>query len=273
MDIAILAAVCFYIVSTAAYFSFLFFQKSALYRTGLATMSAGFALHTILMAITIAAIGGIPAKNLHQTLFLAGWSLAGVFLGLQFRYPLKVLGVFAAPLAALTTAVAFQLPQSAAVSAQLFNNLWLVAHIIAIFLGEAALAMACGAGVLYLIQEQSIKTKRHGFFYKRLPALDRLDSTGYACIVVGFSLLTLGLATGLVYAKTHWGRFWSWDPKEVWSAITWLIYAALLHQRLTIGWRGRQAAFMAIIGFAVILFTFFGVNFLLDGHHSEFTRL
>jgi cytochrome c-type biogenesis protein CcsB len=102
--------------------------------------------------------------------------------------------------------------------------------------------------------------------------LELLDATGYACIVVGFTLLTVGLITGFVYAKSVWGRFWSWDPKEVWSGITWLFYAALLHERLTVGWRGRRSAIMAIIGFAVILFTFLGVNLLLEGHHGEFTK-
>jgi cytochrome c-type biogenesis protein CcsB len=101
--------------------------------------------------------------------------------------------------------------------------------------------------------------------------LDLLDTTAYACIVVGFSMITIGLITGVVYAKAVWGRFWSWDPKEVWSAITWLFYAALLHERLTVGWRGRRSAIMAIIGFGVLLFTFLGVNFLLQGHHGTFT--
>jgi ABC-type transport system involved in cytochrome c biogenesis permease subunit len=77
---------------------------------------------------------------------------------------------------------------------------------------------------------------------------------------------------GVLYAKVVWGRFWSWDVKEVWSGIMWLFYAALLHERLTVGWRGRKAAIMSIIGFAVLLFTFFGVNFLLGGHHGEFTQ-
>ena len=99
-----------------------------------------------------------------------------------------------------------------------------------------------------------------------------LDSIGYVCIVVGFTMLTLGLITGFVYAKTFWGRFWSWDPKEVWAGITWLFYAVLLHERLTAGWRGRRSAIMAIIGFGVLIFTFLGVNLLMTGHHESFTR-
>jgi len=84
--------------------------------------------------------------------------------------------------------------------------------------------------------------------------------------------MTVGLITGFVYAKALWGKFWSWDPKEIWSGITWLLYAALLHERLAVGWRGKKSAVMAIIGFAFLLFTFLGVNFFLKGHHGEFTQ-
>ena len=153
------------------------------------------------------------------------------------------------------------------------NPYWIYGIVITIFLGNAAFALACGLGVLYLLQENAIKKKTRGFFFSRLPSLDLLDTTGYACIVVGFSMITIGLITGVVYAKAIWGRFWSWDPKEVWSAITWLFYAVLLHERLTVGWRGRRAAIMAIIGLGVLLFTFFGVNFLLQGHHGTFTAM
>jgi ABC-type transport system involved in cytochrome c biogenesis permease subunit len=85
-------------------------------------------------------------------------------------------------------------------------------------------------------------------------------------------MMTLGLIMGVVYAKTIWGRFWSWDPKEVWSGISWLLYAAMIHMRLSVGWQGRRSAIMAIIGFAAVLFTFLGVNLLLSGHHGEFTQ-
>jgi cytochrome c-type biogenesis protein CcsB len=148
----------------------------------------------------------------------------------------------------------------------------LILHVTVIFVGEAGFALACGLGILYLLQENAIKTKKQRFFFRRLPSLDKLDSGGYTCMVIGFTMLTLGLITGFVYAKSIWGRFWSWDPKEVWSGITWLFYAVLLHQRLTVGWRGRRSAIMAIIGFAVLVFTFLGVNLLMEGHHRPFAN-
>jgi cytochrome c-type biogenesis protein CcsB len=153
-----------------------------------------------------------------------------------------------------------------------FNNFWIIFHVVVIFIGNAAFALACGTGILYLMQENAIKGKNPGFFFRRLPSLNILDTVGYAAIVVGFTMFTLGLITGFLYAKTVWGRFWSWDPKEVWSGVMWLFYAALLHERLSSGWRGRKAAIMSIVGFGVLLFTFLGVNFLLTGHHGAFTR-
>ena len=265
-------AILFYVLSAAAYFAFLFIQKSYLHRGASAGMTAGFICHTAAIVSVFASTGRMPAGNLHETLSLAGWAVAGVFLAVQLRFKLKVLGIFAAPLVVLIMAVASLLPAGSTQQAALFKNFWLVAHVTAIFIGEAAFALACGLGVLYLIQENTIKTKRHRFFFKRLPSLELLDSTGYACIVTGFTLLTVGLVTGFVYARSVWGHFWSWDPKEVWSAVSWILYAVLLHERLTVGWRGRRSAIMAIIGFVLLVFTFLGVNLLLKGHHGGFTR-
>jgi cytochrome c-type biogenesis protein CcsB len=107
-----------------------------------------------------------------------------------------------------------------------------------------------------------------GAITKRLPSLKVLDDLNYQSLTFGFPLLTLGIITGAIWAEYAWGRYWNWDPKETWSLITWFLYAALLHQRLTVGWRGRKAAIMAIFGFFAVLFTFLGVNLLLPGLHT-----
>jgi len=272
MEILIIITILFYMLSTVAYFAFLFLQKDNAQRIGYYLILAGFACHTATIFFGFAKSGYLPVGNLRETLLLAGWAVAGGFLIFQYKFNLKILGIFAAPTISLIVVLATLVPSEPYQTTKIFKNFWLISHVMAIFFGEAFFTLAAGLGVLYLIQENAIKTKRHRFFFKRLPSLDLLDSSGYACIVVGFSLLTLGLVTGLVYAKSYWGRFWSWDPKEVWSAITWIFYAVLLHERLTVGWRGRRSAIMAIIGFGVIMFTFLGVNLLLDGHHGEFTR-
>jgi cytochrome c-type biogenesis protein CcsB len=265
--------ILFYIFSTAAYLAFLFFQKNYFHKAGYFLLLTGFLFHCTALGYGYIKSGYIPVHNLQETLSIAAWAMAAVFLVFQYKFRLKILGIYAAPLAAGIMAATLRLPQASGGTKNIFNSFWFNLHIITIFIGEASFALACGVGMLYLLQEHTIKTKKRGFFYKRLPSLDLLDTTGYACLVIGFSLITIGLMTGFVYAKLIWGRFWSWDPKEVWSGITWLVYAALLHERLAVGWRGRRAAIMAIIGFVVLLFTFFGVNFLLKGHHGDFTKV
>ncbi len=109
---------------------------------------------------------------------------------------------------------------------------------------------------------------RRGDLERLLPGADVLDRVTYKTIGVAFPLLTLMIAAGAYWANRTWGTYWSWDPKETWAAITWLVYAGYLHMRITRGWRGRRAAYFAIIGFGVVMFTFFGVTYLLPGLHA-----
>jgi cytochrome c-type biogenesis protein CcsB len=103
---------------------------------------------------------------------------------------------------------------------------------------------------------------------RMLPSAEELDRITYRTIAIAFPLLTLMIAAGAYWANRTWGSYWSWDPKETWAAITWLVYAGYLHMRITRGWRGRRAAYFAILGFAVVMFTFFGVTYLLPGLHA-----
>ena len=121
---------------------------------------------------------------------------------------------------------------------------------------------------MYLLQERMLKSKKFSGLFYRLPSLDTLDSMNYKCLTFGFPLMTMGIISGAIWANSAWGGYWRWDPKETWALITWFLYAALLHGRLTIGWRGRRAAIFAIIGFCFLLFSFFGVNLFLSAEHS-----
>ncbi|HYA23510.1 MAG TPA: c-type cytochrome biogenesis protein CcsB [Terriglobales bacterium] len=103
---------------------------------------------------------------------------------------------------------------------------------------------------------------------RMLPSAEELDRITYRTIAIAFPLLTLMIAAGAYWANRAWGSYWNWDPKETWAAITWLVYAGYLHMRITRGWRGRRAAYFAILGFAVVMFTFFGVTYLLPGLHA-----
>lgn len=272
MDIIKFITIFLYLLSTVGYAAYLMLQQEVWQKAGYWLIFAGFLCHTAVILFGVYKTGLFPGWNLFQSLLLAGWAFSGMFLFVRYRYSLKVLGIYAAPFAAAVMIMAVRIPEEMVSDLQFFRSFWVFFHVLIMFLGNGALAIACGVGILYLLQERAIKRKTHGFFFKRLPSLDLLDSVGYHCIVSGFAMLTIGLVVGFFYAKAAWGQFWSWDPKEVWAGIVWLFYAALLHERLTVGWRGRKAAILSIIGFAVILFTFLGVNLILEGHHGEFTR-
>lgn len=154
----------------------------------------------------------------------------------------------------------------------MFKSVWLTVHVTTIFLGNGLFTITFAAAIMYLIQERQIKQKRFGSFYSRLPSLATLDSINHYALICGFPFLTLGMITGSIYAQVVLGTYWQWDPKEVWSLVTWLFYAALLHERLTVGWRGRRAAIMSIVCFGILLFTFVGATLWIKGYHS-FTTL
>ncbi len=270
--ILLLCATFFYLTSTAGYFCYLFHQKDRIQQTALSIMGIGAVVHLFAIVLQSATLGGLPIYNLAQSLSLSGLSLGAMFLYVQYRFHLKILGVYATAMISVLMLASIFLPGTAQAPDKIYKSIFFFGHIILVFSGEAMLALACGAGILYLIQEQGIKVKNPGFFFKRLPSLDFLDSVSYTCITTGFVLLTFGLVTGSIYVRSVWGSFWRWDVKEVLYLGTWLVYAALLHLRLYSGWRGRNSAIMAVIGFIVLIFTFLGVNSFLGGHHQGFPQ-
>ena len=150
----------------------------------------------------------------------------------------------------------------------LLKGFWLTVHICLTLTGYAALALAGLGGILYLIQERQIKGKRFGFFHRRLPSLSQLDNLNYWCLTTGFPCSPPASSPAPSTPSTPWAASVSWDPKEILTLIAWLIYAVLLHERLTVGWRGRRAALLAICGFLVLAVTFVGANLWLTGYHS-----
>ncbi len=261
-----------YVSSLAGYLFFLVRQKEWIQKISFHLIAIGITVHFAGMAALGVAINSLPVQNLVQNLSMAALALGAMFLYVQYQFNLKMLGLFTALILSVTLLAVLLLPDTQAPPNDAFTGVWFYCHIILIFAGDATLGLACGAGILYLLQEKGIKARNPGFFFKRLPSLDFLDDVSHACITTGFFLLTLGLITGFVYAKVLWGKFWSWDFKEFFSMGAWFVYAVLLHLRLYGGWRGRKSAIMTIVGFGIIVFTFLGVNLFLGGHHQEFTK-
>jgi len=219
--------------------------------------------------------GHAPLSNLYESLVFAAWAIILIYLVLELRAKQRVLGVFPALFAFLAMAYASfstQVDSTIQPLVPALKSNWLIAHVVTCFLGYAAFAVSCGISALYLIRKAQRDNPHPKGVFALLPAPRQLDEFNYQMIVFGFLWLSLGIITGSIWANSAWGTYWSWDPKETWSLITWLVYAALLHARTMQGWRGSRVAWLSVVGFGCVLFTYFGVNFLLSGLHSYATK-
>ena len=179
---------------------------------------------------------------------------------------MTVVGALVTPLAFLFSLSAHAFGKTEPLLPHQLQNLWLPAHVAPAVLGYAVFAIAFCLSLIYLLQERQLKSKRKGDLFRRLPSLETLDDLNYRFVTWGFALFTIGLITGSLLAKQAWGELWSWEPVQVLSLITWLLYAALLHGR-TVGWRGRKAATFTILGF-LLLVSFLSVNLVFPGKHG-----
>jgi cytochrome c-type biogenesis protein CcsB len=257
-----------YGLGTLHFLAYLVVRKEVITRVAFWVTASGFAAHTCFFAARMVQSGYFPVTNLFEAVSFFAWAITLFFLIYEGKYRLGVLGAFMMPVPLVLVLTAAALQQEIAPLMPALRSRWLFFHTSFAFLGYAAVAVTFAGGVMYLIQERQVKRKRSGVFFRLLPSLEILDRINYHSLTIGFALLTLGIITGAVWAEAAWGTYWSWDPKETWSLITWFIYAAILHARLTAGWRGRKAAWLAIVGFAGVLFTFFGVNLLLESIHA-----
>lgn len=262
------AALTLYGLGTLGYLSFLATQREGVARLARLATGLGLLAHTAFFLSRWAVSGYFPITNLFESLSFFSWGIVVAFIVLQIRFPAAVVGALVMPIAFVLGAFALTLDTSVAMLVPALQSRWLYVHTTLAFVGDAFFVIAFAGGVLYLIQERQLKSRRTGAFFHRLPSLDLLDRINYRSLTFGFPLLTLGIISGAIWAEMAWGSYWQWDPKETWSLITWFIYAALVHARLTVGWRGRKAAWLSIVGFLAVLFTFLGVNLLLGGLHS-----
>ncbi len=234
-----------------------------------AVLALGFTLHTMAVLWRTIAVGTVPVTDFGEGLSFFAWLTAGSFLVLQRRTRLSAVGAVVGPLVFVLTLAAVLTYKHVENVPTLLQNPWLPVHVTLAFLGNAVFGLAFAVSVIYLVQERMLKSHRNAQMILRLPSLEQLDRLNYRCLAWGFPLLTLGIISGGVFAMHTSGRFWSWEPRELLSLLTWMLYAGLLQFRLTAGLRGRRAAALTIIGFGVLVASFLSVNLLpLAGRHG-----
>ena len=251
MNIPVIISVL-YFISSASYFTNLWFKNLKDSRVGFYVGALAFIFHTYYL-FNLTFSGLKMAGGVGRSLFILAWFIPLVFFVSRLIYRLPSLGAFIFPLAFIGTVQSVIIPKGIIEIDPSLNNPWILIHIILIFLGEAFFAIAFVAGILYIFEEREIKGKHFGKFLLKLPSLNTLDKVNHLCFMIGFPLMTLGLAIGFFAANQIWGPDWKWDNKETWSVLTWILYALLLNFRLSLGWKGKRSAVGAIIGFGIIL--------------------
>ncbi|MBF8280141.1 MAG: C-type cytochrome biosis protein CcsB [candidate division NC10 bacterium] len=260
-------ALLLYLAASLGYLGSLRVSHPKLLRAAGVLARTGFALHTGALAIRLYQEGH-PPGNLAEWLSYYAWAIVAVYILTEVRYESKVIGSFVIPLAVLLLGTSAALPKAIESLSPPLKNIGVWTHVILTLLGNAAFALACCGALMYLLQERQLKSKHPGALYHRLPSLNLLDNLCHLALSLGFPLLTLGLLSGALLAYSTWGSFLTWDGKQIWSIVTWIFYAALLHGRLAGGWRGRKAAILSIIGFCGVVFASLGANLLIRGTHA-----
>ncbi len=238
-------------------------------RIATAMMILGFILLCAGVIARGVSAGRVPWGNMYEFSITGALAFSGAYLVALRKYDLRWLGflVSTAVLLTLGTAVAVLYRPSAPLVPAL-KSTWLVIHVSAAIIsgGVFLLANAVAAAYLYLDSMES-KGERTAWA-KRLPSLEDLDQLSYRLVAFVFPLWTFAVIAGAIWAESAWGRYWGWDPKETWAFITWVAYAAYLHARVTIGWRGRRAAWLCLFAGSTFLFNYVYVNIWGTGKHT-----
>jgi len=259
-------AVVLYVVS-ALFYIFAFVQKKEHFlRWGLLFALLGFISHTLSLSFYWTRLDNLR----FSTFFIindAAWGGMFVFLLISlFAKFVRPAGVFAVPMTVLLQIWAAVSKKEIGMTPPSFDTVWFWVHVVASAMAYGSFLVAAGIGLLYIL-----KTKNAGdIFYERLPTLKKLDESNYFFVGIGFAMLTLMITSGALWTQLLYGNYWAWDPLEVQSLISWLVYAIWLHLRLTLGWRGIKLAWYALFALPVMIIGIWGIPFVPEVFHRGF---
>ncbi len=248
-----------YLLASLMYFVYLVHRRPLLSILASIMVGAGLVSHTTTIWLRAVETGHGPYTTPFEATMFFSWVIIVVFLITQWRYKLKDLGSFIIPIAFLILLYSVSLSREILAVPESEYRVWITLHRTLSVMGFAAFAMAFGAGFMYLIQENQLKSKKLGIMHFRMPSLEALDNLINKVIAIGFPLFTLGFMTGAVWnVQMNQNSFFTWDLIKTWPlVISWLIYGSIFFGRLTVGLRGKKAAQGSIIGFAAVICTYF----------------
>ena len=251
------AALICYLFSGLGYTLYLVFRNTMVKQFSIYLLGLGLFSHTVTIGLRSVETGHVPYTTGFEIASFLAWVIVVIYFLIEFKYKIKDLGAFVIPVVFLILLFSFFQSREFSLIDESSTMFWLTMHRTLSIIGFAAFAIAFGAAVMYLIQENQVKTKKMGVMYFRMPSLEVLDNLNYKVICIGFPLFTLGFMTGSIWnIKTD--ESFAWDPISTLPLIVvWLIYCSIFFGRLLVGWRGKKAAQGAILGFVSVIVSYF----------------
>lgn len=243
-------------------------KVAALARIGIL---AGFAFHTALVAWRWIETGHVPTIGNFENALAGGWFIVAMTLWAARRDRSPLLAAGALPFALLIMGGGALSDTAVRPMVASLKSFWLYIHIFFAWLAYGAYTVACGAAIVYLSKTRASRRNGGGPDDPATKSsLDRLDELMFRSTVFGFITDAVMIGAGSIWARNLWGSYWSWDPVETWSLISWLIYGLALHLRITLGWRGRRLAWVLALAIVGVLISFWGVNIVMRGSAHVF---
>ena len=254
-----------YFASMVLFFIYIAAKKEIFSKIAFALQTFGFVLHTVAIVCRGIGAGRLPLTNQYEfaTSFAWGLCLLGMIFILRFKF--HVMGAFISPVVFLMIGYAAMQSKEVRELMPALRSGWLGFHVSTAIIAYGAFGVSFVLGIIFLLRD---KLREHGFLDQHIPDKQKLDLIEYRSVALGMLFLSFTIITGAIWAERAWGSYWSWDPKETWSLVTWIIYAIYLHLRIRRGYKGKSAAIFAVIGFICVLFTYIGVNTFIPGIHS-----
>ena len=258
-------AMAAYLASMVLYALFFVLKKDKPGKIADIIVAAAFAFHTAALVTRGIGAGRLPMTNQYEFATSFAWGICACYLVFLWRYKFRALGVFVTPVIFLIIGYAAMQSREVRELMPALRSNWLAIHVSSAIISYGAFGVSFAVSLMFLLRQ---KMSNSAFWQEHIPEENRLDLISYRAVSLGFLFLTFVMISGAIWAERAWGSYWSWDPKETWSLITWIIYAIYLHLRISRGWKGKSAALFAVIGFICVIFTYIGVNTFLPGVHS-----